>query len=172
LVFEVGDDLLDDGVLAVLGLDEGALVGAVGEEAVVAPVGEQLGLRSEQPGAPDDQPAAGVGGLGDLGLAAGGVVDGCQSCSPIAVTVCLIFLMFRTPIEYSQPLASSSSKTFVFQNPESARSSLGPLAPARSTRAISSSQKRLMPFCVLAEPFRRRMCSASLVSARVARIGW
>jgi hypothetical protein len=78
----------------------------------------------------------------------------------------------RTPIEYSQPLASSSPKTLVFQNPESARSSLTPVAPARSTRAISSSQKRLMPFWVLADPFLRRMCSASRVSARVARIGW
>jgi hypothetical protein len=31
--------------------------------------------------------------------------------------------MFLMPMEYFQPLASSSSKTFVFQNPESARSS-------------------------------------------------
>jgi len=59
----------------------------------------------------------------------------------------------------------------VFQNPESARSSLTPVAPALSTRAISSSQKRTIPFCVFADPFRRRMCSASRVSARVARIG-
>jgi hypothetical protein len=34
----------------------------------------------------------------------------------------------------------------VFQNPESARSSLTPLAPAPITRAISSSQKRTIPF--------------------------
>jgi len=79
--------------------------------------------------------------------------------------------MFLTPIEYCQPARSSNSKTFVFQNPESARKSLGPLAPARSTRAISSSKKRLIPFCVFADPFLSRMCSASLVSARVARIG-
>jgi hypothetical protein len=58
----------------------------------------------------------------------------------------------------------------VFQNPESARSSLIPVAPARSTRAISSSQKRLMPFWVFADPFLRRMCSVSRASARVARI--
>jgi hypothetical protein len=32
LVFEVGDDLLDDGVLAVLGLDDGEILGAVGDE--------------------------------------------------------------------------------------------------------------------------------------------
>ncbi len=39
LVFEVGDDVFDDGVLAVLGLDQGELVGAVGEQAEVPPVG-------------------------------------------------------------------------------------------------------------------------------------
>ena len=33
LVFEVGDDLLDDGVVAVLGLDERDVLGAVGENA-------------------------------------------------------------------------------------------------------------------------------------------
>ena len=39
LVFEVGDDLLDDGVVAVLGLDDRDLVGAVGDEREVPPVG-------------------------------------------------------------------------------------------------------------------------------------
>jgi len=70
-------------------------------------------------------------------------------------------LIIRTPIEYCQPARSRRSNTFVFQNPESARSSLTPLAPARSTRAVSSSQKRLIPFCVFADPLRRRICSAS-----------
>ena len=37
LVFEVADRELDDGVLAVLGLDECELVGAVGRERVVLP---------------------------------------------------------------------------------------------------------------------------------------
>jgi hypothetical protein len=57
------------------------------------------------------------------------------------------------------------------QNPESARSSFGPIAPARCTRAMSSSQKRCIPREVFAEPFLSRMCSTSPVSARVARIG-
>jgi hypothetical protein len=39
LVVEVGDDLLDDGVIAVLGLDERDVFGAVGDEGEVAPVG-------------------------------------------------------------------------------------------------------------------------------------
>jgi hypothetical protein len=59
----------------------------------------------------------------------------------------------------------------MFQNPESALSNFTPLAPARPTRAISSSVTRSIPFCVFADPLRRRMCSTSRVSALVARIG-
>ena len=44
LVFEVADGELDDGVLAVLGLDERESLGAVGDEREVPPVGQQLGL--------------------------------------------------------------------------------------------------------------------------------
>ena len=50
-------------------------LGAVGDQAEVPPVGPQLGLGAEQAGAPDDQPAAAVDGLGDLRLAVVGVVD-------------------------------------------------------------------------------------------------
>ena len=57
LVFEVADRLLDDGVLAVFGLDEGDRFGAVGDEREVPPVGPQLGLRADEAGAADDQPA-------------------------------------------------------------------------------------------------------------------
>jgi len=39
LVFEVGDDLLDDGVIAVLGLHDLKRLRAVGDEAEVPPVG-------------------------------------------------------------------------------------------------------------------------------------
>jgi hypothetical protein len=45
LVFEIADDLLDDGVVAVLGLDARDVLVAVGEKAEVPPVGPQLGLR-------------------------------------------------------------------------------------------------------------------------------
>ena len=87
LVFEVGDDLLDDGVVAVLGLDERDVVGAVGDEREVPPVGPQLGLGAEQAGAADDQPPPAVGGLGDLRLAVLGVVAiVCQASSAIAST--------------------------------------------------------------------------------------
>ena len=74
LVFEVGDHLFDDGVVAVLGFDERDLFVAVGEEREVPPVGPQLGLGAEQAGAADDQPPAAVAGLGDLRLALVGVV--------------------------------------------------------------------------------------------------
>ena len=58
-----------------------------------------------------------------------------------------------------------------YQNPESARSSFGPVAPARWTRAMSSSVKRGIPRDVFADPFLSRMWSTSPVSARVAIIG-
>ncbi|HVI18261.1 MAG TPA: hypothetical protein VM712_07780 [Gaiellales bacterium] len=58
------------------------------------------------------------------------------------------------------------------QNPESARSGFGPTAPARCTRALSSSQKRCIPREVLAEPFLSRMCSTWPVSARTGKSGW
>lgn len=51
-------------------------------------------------------------------------------------------LDLRTPIEYCQPDRSRRSNTFVFQSPLSARSSLVVGAPARLTRAVSSSVKR------------------------------
>src|SRR3954454_10081305 len=57
------------------GLDDCDVVGAVGEKREVPPAGPQLGLGSEQAGAPDDQPAGAVDGLGDLRLAVVGVVD-------------------------------------------------------------------------------------------------
>jgi hypothetical protein len=75
LVFEVGDDLLDDGVIAVLGLDQRDVLVAVGDECEVPPVGPQLGLGADEPRAADDQPAAAVGGLGDLRLAFLGVFE-------------------------------------------------------------------------------------------------
>ena len=74
LVFEVADRELDDGVLAVLGLDHLERLAAVGEEREVAPVGPELGLRTEQAGAADDQALAVGGGLGDLCLPVLGVV--------------------------------------------------------------------------------------------------
>ena len=58
------------------------------------------------------------------------------------------------------------------QNPESKRMTISPLAPARRTRATSSSMKRRAPRAVLADPLRIRACRTSPVSARLARIGW
>jgi hypothetical protein len=173
LVFEVGDDLFDDGVIAVLGLDERELVGAVGDEREVSPVGPQLGLHADESCAADDQPPSGVGGFRDLRVAFFGVVD--------ALPGVLVdrFDGATDRLDHPYPdrvLPAGFLEVFeglrVFQNPESARRSAVPVAPARRTRAISSSVKRNIPFCVFADPFLRRMCSASRVSARVARIGW
>ena len=61
------------------------------------------------------------------------------------------------------------------QNPESIRTVSSPLrtvssprAPARRSRATSSSTNRTTPRAVFAEPLRSRACSTSPVSARVA----
>lgn len=89
LVFEVGDDLFDDGVIAMLGLDQRELLGALGDEREVPP-----------------------------------------ASSSIASTAARTALIMRTPMEYCQPARSRRSKTFVFQNPESARSSLTPRPPS------------------------------------------
>jgi hypothetical protein len=74
LVFEIADRELDDGVLAMLGFDELQRVGAVGREREVLPVGEQLRLVADQAHAADDQPPVTELGLGDLRLAAVGIV--------------------------------------------------------------------------------------------------
>jgi hypothetical protein len=63
-------------VLAVLGLNHAKALVAVGQKREVPPVWPQLGLRSEQAGAPDDQPPAAIGRFGDLRFAVVGVVDG------------------------------------------------------------------------------------------------
>ena len=174
LVFEVADRELDDGVLAVLGLDERerrrcgwSRTETAPRSAAARPGGRGCGRGG--------RPAAGRRAWSRR--SARSTSWGSRQASPTRVSSiarsppgragCR-----RTPIENCQPGRSSRSNVFLVQNPESARSSFGPVAPARSTRAISSSQKRSIPREVFAEPFRRRMCSTSPVSARVARIGW
>ena len=61
--------------------------------------------------------------------------------------------------------------TFLFQKPESERSNIAPVAPARATRGRSSSTNRNAPLAVFAELLPQRMCSTSPVPALVARTG-
>jgi hypothetical protein len=72
---EVADGELDHCVRAVVGVDSDGVAVKVGDEGVVTPVGPQLRLRTDQPGAPHDQPTPRQRRLGDLGDAAIGVVD-------------------------------------------------------------------------------------------------
>jgi hypothetical protein len=169
LVFAVCDDLLDDCVLAVLSLDDGDVVGAVGDDGEVAPVGPQLGLRADKARAPDGQPPVAVGGLGDLRLTVFGVVDGLPG---VLVDRGADGLDHPHPDRVLPARLLEALEDLRVPKPESARSSFSPVAPAWFTRAISSSVKRLIPFWVFADPSRRRMCNVSRVSARVARIGW
>lgn len=53
-----------------VGVEMDGAADPVGEEGVMAPVGPQLGLGAEEPGAANDETMALVGGLGYLGFAA------------------------------------------------------------------------------------------------------
>jgi hypothetical protein len=75
LGFEVANAQLDDCVAAVILVQLHGGADPVGDQGVVAPVGEQLGLGADQAGAAHDQPVAPVAGLGDLRQAAVGVDD-------------------------------------------------------------------------------------------------
>ena len=74
LVLEVADHKLDRGVVAMIDIGDEHRRGAVGRERVVAPVGEQLGLGTEEAGAAHDQPEALQLDLGELRLSGLGVV--------------------------------------------------------------------------------------------------
>jgi hypothetical protein len=63
----VADGQVADGVAAVVGVQEGGGAGPIGDERVVAPGGEQLGLLALVADATHDQSVALVAGLGDLG---------------------------------------------------------------------------------------------------------
>ena len=76
-VFEVADAQLHRGVAAVILVQPHRGARPVGDNGVVAPVGEQLGLGADQAGTAHDQPVALVAGLGDLRDAAIGVDDRC-----------------------------------------------------------------------------------------------
>ena len=77
LVFEIADAQLDDGVLAMLGLDDLKRVGAIGQERRVLLTRQQRALGVESAHAPNDQPLACERGLGDLSFAGGRVVGQC-----------------------------------------------------------------------------------------------
>jgi hypothetical protein len=74
LIFEIANPEFDDGVVAMLGLDQPQRLGAVSREREVLPVGEQVGLLADQTCATRDQPPTMELGLGDLRLPALGIV--------------------------------------------------------------------------------------------------
>ena len=176
-VFEVADGELDGGVLTMEPIDFDDVAVEIGEERVVPPVGPQLLLGSPgEPGAAHDQSAgelAGrVGRLGDLGLAAVGVLDvdpGVLVDASIAAAT--VGNPQRTAIVNRTSSRLSVAMVSFAQNPESIRIVIWPVAPARRARATSSSMNRRAPRWVFAEPLRIRACTISPVSARVARIG-
>ena len=86
LVLQVAACQLDDGVLAMLGLDGLQWVGSIGDEREVAPVRPELGLGADQPGATNDQPPSVRVVCANLRLSLLGVVPkGCQEDSGICL---------------------------------------------------------------------------------------
>jgi hypothetical protein len=73
---QIPDDQLHHGVVAMIGIEEEGSPFPIGNEGVVSPRGEELGLLADQSGAPDDQavPVA-IGALSYLSLAADRVFD-------------------------------------------------------------------------------------------------
>jgi len=179
LVFEIADREFDDGVLAMLGLHRRERIAAVRHERKQLPRGQQFALAIERADATNHEPSPVERRFGDLRDARGRVV---LERRPRP----LIDLLDRRPdggprADADRELPAGSLEpverlvrpnVLFDQNPESARSSFGPVAPARVTRAMSSSQKRSIPREVFAEPLRQRTCSTSPVSARVASNGW
>lgn len=98
-----------------------------------------------------------------------GYVIGTQEVSGISSIRARIEGLTPTVIENFVPSRSRVSISLRDQNPESARTRISPAAPARRTRATSSSTKRPVPF--RDEPLRRRAWRISAVSARVASNG-
>ena len=76
-----------------------------------------------------------------------------------------------TVIDHLKSWASRRSISLRDQNPESARTVVGPAAPARRRFAASSSTKRSTPREDPADPLRMRAPSTSPVSARAASSG-
>jgi hypothetical protein len=74
-VLEVADSQLTDRVAAMIGVQLHRAAGAVGDEAVVAPVRPQTGLRADKAAAAHDQAILAKGGLGHRRDAAVGGVD-------------------------------------------------------------------------------------------------
>ena len=169
---EVADRELDLGVAAVIPLDLRQRLCAVGDEGVVAPVGEQLGLGADKSRAADDQPAPRQAALGDLGdplrRVVGGGLPALLGMRWIARRTLSCWV---TPIGSRTPCCSSAAIVLLLPKPESARTSSGPVAPRRRTRCTSSRTKRSAPRWLCADPLRIRACSTSPLSERVAAGG-
>ena len=121
---ELGDPLLDDRVPAVVGLDLGDVAGAVGDERVVVPGGEQRQLAAGGGADPAHHQPHGEGvlagerrvaGLGDVGTGdlrgREPVRDRRPGSSPMASIAARIFLSCRAVTENSTPSLTAVPST-------------------------------------------------------------
>jgi hypothetical protein len=169
---QVADGQLANGVAAVVGVQLNSRADAVGDKGVIAPGGKQLGLVALVTDATHDQPVALVGSLGDLGQPVALVGDRDPGCLGDGSDRGVHGLGLANLDRVADPVAAEPLDELGRPDPESARKVSSPLAPARRSRAISSSTNRRGPRAVLAEPLRSRACSTSPLSARVASSGW
>ena len=178
--FEVADGELDDGVGAVELISGGGVVVGVGDERVVSPVGPHLLLGAlgesgaahhEANGALGFAAAGDVLGLGDLGAAALGVGDVGPGVVADRLDRCAHSGSERDGDRPLDVVGVEAVDQLWDQNPESARTVVGPVAPARRRLATSSSTNRTTPRAEPAEPLRMRAASTSRVSARAASSG-
>ena len=152
--FEVADGELDDGVGAVELISGGGVVVGVGDERVVSPVGPHLLLGAlgesgaahhEANGALGFAAAGDVLGLGDLGAAALGVGDVGPGVVADRLDRCAHSGSERDGDRPLDVVGVERSISLWDQNPESARTVVGPVAPARRRLATSSSTNRTTP---------------------------
>ena len=176
--FEVADGELDAGVVAVedVGLD--VFENEVGDEGVVTPLGPQGRLvRIGQSRAAHDQTQLAslaahpgdVGRLGDLGQPGVGIGDGapCRLVDGVDAGPDLGVDGDRDGVGHAQ--AHQGVDERVGEEPGIGPQVSAPVAPARRTRAMSSSTNRLWPRWE--DPLRSRAWSTSPVLAQVAMSG-
>jgi hypothetical protein len=107
-------------------LDKRERLDTVGDQGVVAPVWEQLGLSANQAGAADDEPPGAERALGDLGDALWRVVVQLLPARLRDRSIARRTLScWVTPIEWRAPCCSSAVIVLLLQKPEDRPSAYG-----------------------------------------------
>ena len=169
---QVADGELDHRVVTVVSVQEDDTSLPIGDEGVVAPGDEQLGLVADDLcAAHDEAVTVAVVALGHLRLAAHRVVDRRPTLLGDGLDGPHHRLVLVDGDGVAHMMVTAGRHHVLRVEPQLARSVSGPVAPHRRTRPITSRTKRGPPRPALAEPLRWRMWRTSPVSARVATRG-